>query len=225
MNAPRKARRDYGVDCNGAKMPGVTTILSHWGDKEGLVHAANQLGLKGETLATWKKKRDIGTVAHAMIEAHLGKTDLEDAIVGNSPDVAVGAAACYGKFAAWWPDQALEVIGLEVQLVDPACGFGGTVDLVARSSEGIALVDWKTGSDLRGEATTMQLGAYAHLFNLKDEGRVACAYAVNIPVDGPIKVYRLDKATLDAGAKAFAALLSIFKAKDNLALPVPREAA
>lgn len=220
MTALKKARREYGVALDGTPCVGVTTVVGEWGNKDGLVHAANQLGLKGLTLAEWKLKRDIGTLAHSMIEAHLGSTSIDDALVGTAADVAVPAATVYGQFRQWWPTVGLEVMSLETQIVDRILGFGGTIDLIARSKDGLHIVDWKTGSQLRGESAVMQMAAYVHLYDLHNPGEhVHSALVVHIPVDGPVRVHRVTKEQITRGQVAFAALLGIYRSRKLLHLP------
>ena len=71
-----KAHTQYKL-ASGTKVPGVTTVLSLL-NKPALVKWANNLGLQGIDSNKYRDAAaDIGTLAHAMIQAHLQNEKLD----------------------------------------------------------------------------------------------------------------------------------------------------
>lgn len=159
----QKAHISYKL-ADGSKVPGASTIAKLGDDPGALIHWAWQCGVDGED---YKKVRDtaadIGTLAHFMIQCFLR---------GEEPDLAefsyadaAKASICFLKFLDFWEREGLEVVATEVPLVSEACGFGGTVDLIAVDKlSQVLTIDWKT-SDAIWPSHGFQIAAYNLLWN------------------------------------------------------------
>jgi hypothetical protein len=98
-----------------------------------------------------------------MIEAFLNGfvCDLED----YETELIDKALMCYNKFVDWWDEQSLEKVATEIQLVNEAHKYGGTIDLIARSQKGEhILIDFKTSKKI-SESYWRQCAGYAQLWN------------------------------------------------------------
>lgn len=216
--------QDYR-DADNQKIPGVTTILIE--DQEGLITAANLLGLKGtrvyhskDQVGTWSLSTDIGTCCHGMIEAHLrgipfDPESLPPEIKARGEDY-VGSLVrlshpAYGSFLAWRQGKTLEG-ECEVSLTHPD-GFGGTIDFVHKSE----ILDWKTGSNFMWKNPAKlygQLAAYKYLAEHHGH-RVDKVTVVRFPKEGtPAEELVIEPGPkLDAGLDMFKALLQAWKAR------------
>lgn len=172
-----KAHQTYHTQ-DGIKVPGVTTILGIMA-KPALVGWANRLGLEGIEVGKYVDNlADIGTLAHAMIEAHFkGEKFNSDDYSKNQIDKAENSVL---KFYEWEKQHNIKVIGTELQLVSQEHGFGGTCDLVCELDGVPTLIDFKTCKAIYDEAHTQ-----------------ACAYAMLLAENGKpveqIKILRIGR--------------------------------
>lgn len=170
LKAPHQVYRTK----DGEKVPGVTTVLQqlnkpaipYWTgceEREGILRTMGstrawtrqelrlQLPINSKTgkpvlFAETKRDKaaDVGTVAHAMVEAwHLGKTlsrqGIEDALYES-------ALVPFGRFKQWWGDSGLTLLHAELQMVSESWRVGGTADQIGRDRQGrVVLWDTKTG--------------------------------------------------------------------------------
>jgi len=150
---------------DGSRVPGASTIAGYykpepavgrllgWARKEALAGRDHK-----ETLAT---AADIGTAVHAMIESKIKGLP----VICSLDDLdAVAAWAAFGEYEKWAAKIPLEVIAQEVQLVSEIYKFGGTPDLIGRSTGGVKLFDWKTSNGIY-ESHGLQVAAYVVLWN------------------------------------------------------------
>lgn len=149
---------------DGTQVPGGSTICKIGDDAGALIHWAWDLGRQG---LDYRKERDkaadIGTIAHFLIECFLNEqvADLSDY---DQADIDK-ALVCYNKFHDWWNEQSLELVATEIQLVHNAARYGGTIDLVAKRSNGDhVLIDFKTSKKI-GDSYWRQCAGYAELWN------------------------------------------------------------
>lgn len=158
---------------NGKRVPGVTTITGQLA-KPALVHWAWDLGCKG---IDYKKftddKADIGTLAHAMVVAHLDGTepDTDD----YSKAQIDQAENCLLSFYEWEKGKQIEVYHAEEPMVSESERYGGTPDIFANVNGVATLIDLKTGKAIYDEYV-LQLAAYAHLLceNMDQPAPVSC---------------------------------------------------
>jgi hypothetical protein len=72
---------------------------------------------------------------------------------------------CYNKFVDWWDEQNLAKVATEIQLVNEAYRYGGTIDLIAKKPNGDhVLIDFKTSKKI-SESYWRQCAGYAALWN------------------------------------------------------------
>lgn len=99
---------------------------------------------KGAQYRTKTEAAAYGTRAHEIIEAALhaaGEWPSEREMAREPLPVQNSVAL----FQEWWGAQNLTVIDLEAYVADVQMGYGGTIDCLARDSEGrLVLLDWKT---------------------------------------------------------------------------------
>lgn len=89
------------------------------------------------------KAADLGTIAHARIEAWLHGTTLDPS--GLDEALYAASLAPLERFQEWWDGEGLTLVASEEQLVHPELRYGGTIDFVARDRDGkLVLGDIKT---------------------------------------------------------------------------------
>lgn len=90
------------------------------------------------------KAADLGTIAHAHIEAwHQGRALSPE---GLDPVLYEKAKAPFERFKSWWNDAGLTLVHAELQMVSEKWRVGGTADQIARRPDGkLELWDTKTG--------------------------------------------------------------------------------
>jgi len=139
------------------RLCGVTTIIGLL-NKPQLVVWANRLGLDGiETGKYVDDLANVGTLAHAMVFAHLNNEKLNlDEYSKNDIDRAENAMI---SFLEWSKDKNIKVILAETPLVSEAMQVGGTPDLYAEINGEKVLVDFKTGKAIYDEHF-LQVSAY-----------------------------------------------------------------
>ena len=149
---------------DGTQVPGGSTICKIGDDAGALIHWAWNLGRDGKDYRKERDKAaDIGTVAHFLIECFLNNqvADLSDY---GQEDIDK-ALMCYNKFVDWWDGQNLEKVATEIQLVNEAHKYGGTIDLIAKKPNGDhVLIDFKTSKKI-SESYWRQCAGYAQLWN------------------------------------------------------------
>jgi len=144
----------------GKRLAGTTTIIGLL-NKPQLVAWANRLGLDG--IETGKYVDDlagVGTLAHAMVFAHLNNSKLNtDDYSKNDIDRAENAMI---SFLEWAKDKKIKVILSETPLVSEVNQFGGTPDLYCEINGEKLLIDFKTGKAIYDEHF-LQVSAYKML--------------------------------------------------------------
>lgn len=228
MPTPKAGYRD----AEGNTLPGVTTILKQV-DIQFLIGIANKMGLKGrETYGPkgeWERAADIGTCAHARIEAFIkGATltpaqwclswtevDLSASVVpGDVQKVAAAmdlfsaSTPAYESFLKWADGREFKG-RTEVGLVHSQ-GFGGTIDYLPEEE----IFDWKTSRQLGASAVAQVCGGYGML--CEENLFVPRLYhVVRFPKEGGEAeqwTIRADSPTATAGRVMFMSLLESYKA-------------
>ena len=147
------------------RIPGTTTITGRFKDSGGLIHWAWQTGIDGaDYRAVRDKAADSGTLAHALVEAHLTNTDISDTLESADPETLEQAQQGFESWKLWLQQTASEVISWEQPLVSEEYQYGGTPDCLIKSNGTgqWALGDWKSGG-VYSDAL-LQLAAYQQLF-------------------------------------------------------------
>jgi len=145
---------------DGKRVPGVTTVLGIL-SKPALIHWAWDLGTKGIDYRVFRDdKADIGTLAHAMILAHLeGKKADTSNYTQKQIDLAENS---FIKYLDWEKEHTIEPVLLEFPLVSEYLHYGGTPDNYCDLDGEPTLLDYKTGKDIYVEMY-YQLAAYRNL--------------------------------------------------------------
>lgn len=145
---------------DGKTVPGATTITGLL-NKPFLVTWANRLGLEGIDSTKYRDEAaDIGTLAHAMVQAHLQNEDLD--LSTYSPAQISLAENSVLSYLEWEKSHTIEPIICEIPLVSEVHRFGGTVDCYCKLDGVYTLLDFKTGKSIYPEYF-VQLAAYAEL--------------------------------------------------------------
>lgn len=152
---------------DGTRVPGVTTIVGRFKESGGLLQwafAQGQAAERGEIKGLYDKRdeaADAGTLAHALVEAHINKLPLP-----VLPDNEIGTFAQQGfeNYLAWQSDSKITVISQEMEMVSEVYSYGGCPDAIGLDSKGqLCLLDWKTSNKIFPEFL-IQLAAYRVLW-------------------------------------------------------------
>ena len=174
-----RAHTTYRTE-SGRIVPGVTTVLGII-NKPQLVKWANNLGLKGIDSAQYvSATARVGTLAHAMIQEHLGGTSVweRSEYAPGEIDLAENALLKFYE----WEQQAgnVEAIMLETPLVSEIYSYGGTIDFYGVIGGKRWLIDFKTSDNIYVEHL-LQCAAYWKLLCEQD-----------LPVDG-VRILRIGR--------------------------------
>jgi len=151
-------------NAKGERIPGTTTVIGQncgW-NKGPLMWWANQEGLAGRKHTdTSQRAADAGTLAHAMVEAHIRGRDWSPN--GHPPELVARAQGAFEAFCEWEMGTRLRIVATEVHLVSERHQFGATPDAVALINDRLRMPDWKTGKGTYADHV-MQLAAYVHIW-------------------------------------------------------------
>ena len=161
-----KAHTVYKL-ADGTRVPGTTTITGLL-NKPQLVRWANQLGLEGIDSSTYTDEAaKIGTLAHAMVQAHLQRDELD---MNQFSKVQIDHAEnSLISFFEWKSRHKIEVIDCELPMVSEELKYGGTIDCYCFLDGVPTLLDFKTGKAIY-EEYFVQLAAYKNL--LEEQGHI-----------------------------------------------------
>jgi len=160
-------------------VPGVTTITKLIVNKDALINWAYQCGLKGIDPAKYRdEKSDAGSLAHAMILAHLKGEEVDT--TEYSQHVIDLAENSFLSYLEWEKGHKIEVIFAEEPLVSEKYRYGGTPDLFCNLDGIPTLVDYKTGKDIYDEHY-LQVAAYKQLLIENKIGFPERCMIINIP--------------------------------------------
>ncbi len=162
----------------GKRLPGVTTVLGML-NKPALLKWAWQLGKDGIDLeASRQGAADIGTVAHALCEAHLREMEFD---AGNiAPEALAKAENGFRRFLEFWTKEQLVLVATELVMVSEVMQVGGTLDIVAMRPDGsFVLVDLKSSKAIYDEML-VQAATYAAMYEETTNGTIAEVFIVRI---------------------------------------------
>jgi hypothetical protein len=147
----------------GEKIPGTTTIIGRFKDSGGLLHwafAQGQAAERGEIRSLYDKRdaaADTGTLAHALVEAHIKTGALP------AEDCDPGALSAFEAYRKWASMTRLEIVEQETSMVSEVHQFGGTLDAIGKMGGELCMLDWKTSNGVYQDYL-VQLAAYAILW-------------------------------------------------------------
>lgn len=150
---------------DGSKVPGTTTIISRFKESGGLMQWAFQQGKAGKRhlYEEAEKAADIGTHAHALVEAHINGQPAP-ATPGNlKPEDAQKAQTAFSAYLTWAENFKVKIIAQETLLVSEKYRYGGTPDAIGIVGNSLALLDWKTSNSVYSDYL-VQLAAYRNLW-------------------------------------------------------------
>ena len=186
---------------DGTRVPGTTTILSRFKDSGGLMQWAFKQGQSGalRLYDEAEKAAEIGTVAHAMVEAFInGKSLAEIGQVARAlpPEAEPRAMSAFNAYQQWQANFKVEIVCQEIQLVSEKYRYGGTPDAVGMIGNQLCLLDWKTSNGIYTDYL-VQLAAYKNLWEENFPER---------PLTGGFHLLRFAKEHGDFGHHYFADL-------------------
>jgi hypothetical protein len=146
---------------DGTKVPGVTTILSRFKESGALMHWAWTQGKEGKDYReTRDKAANAGTVAHAMVEAHIKGFTFDPTPYDS--ETLKKAETAFGAFLEWATASHLKPVKSETSLVSEKHRFGGTLDTMLIHGK-LAIGDWKTSGGVYSDMLA-QVAAYGALW-------------------------------------------------------------
>lgn len=162
---------------DGARVPSVSTILSRFKDSGALIKWAYTTGRshgfsegRGEDAPqslyeVSGKAADIGTAAHAMVEAVIAGEEprLREEYMALDVEGREKAENAFGMYEQWASQSKLVIVAQEMQLVSERHRYGGTPDAIGRIGDELCLVDWKTSNGVYSDYL-LQLAAYKSLW-------------------------------------------------------------
>jgi hypothetical protein len=174
------------VNAAGQRVPGVTTIIGTnlgW-SKDGLKHWAWKLGTEGKhyrDATNWAAT--VGTVAHALVEAHIRGIEFVPP-EGATPDMIAKGRAAFSTYLDWQRFTRLKIVATETPFVSERYQYGGCPDAVAvidGGEPGLHMPDWKSSNGTYADHI-IQLAAYGAGFE----------EVTGMPIDG-FHLCRFDK--------------------------------
>lgn len=156
----------YFIEEDGKKVrvPSFSSIKgqSGWGSN-GLLYWAWKVGYDGQTLEEARQPAcDIGTVAHAMVEADVKGLPLPDLSSVAEP-IRDGANKSFSSWLRWKQATTFELKAAEQSLVSTVHRYGGTFDMAIANGK-TSLVELKTSNGTYPE-NVLQLAAYGMLWD------------------------------------------------------------
>lgn len=157
-----------GYRINGKRVPGVTTIIGRFDDKENLMEWAFRCGVKGVNYKMeGRRAADAGSAAHDAVEAYIdgGKPDW-DAIAKDrkiDKEQVEMAKLAAGAFYAWRAKYKPQFVETETEYISTEHRFGGCLDAIAIVGGKKYLTDWKTSKSIH-KGYFVQAAAYTHMW-------------------------------------------------------------
>lgn len=146
---------------DGVRVPGTTTVIGRFKDSGGLLHWAFKQGKDGKDRLYDEVATDIGTAAHAMVEAHIKGETVSNALV--EPEMIDAANSAFAAYLTWSENFKVQIVAQEIQLVSEIHRYGGTPDAVGMIGNQLVLLDWKTSNAIYTDHL-VQLAAYKNLW-------------------------------------------------------------
>lgn len=156
----------------GDRIPGTTTIVGRFKDSGALLHwafAQGRLAEQGKIQSLYDKRdeaADTGTLAHAMVEAHIKGLPYPD-LTKLSKEQIEQVDSAFRAYRTWESMTKLKIVAQEVGIVSEQYQFGGTLDAIGEINGELCLVDWKTSNSVYSDFL-IQLAAYSILWHEKN---------------------------------------------------------
>jgi hypothetical protein len=201
---------------DGARVPGVTSIISRFKDSGGLIHWAWEQGSNG---LDYRQVRDAaanaGHVAHELIEAEIVGRPPVLAAEWDAAAVKLGQAA-FGSFLAWRDTSRVEIVATERPLISEKFRYGGTLDAVGRVGGELCLLDWKSSNRIYSDYL-MQLAAYRQLWEENEGGSLAGFHLLRVGKElGDFHHHYWPAASLSFAWEAFVKMRELYELDKRL---------
>ena len=158
-----------GYEIDGEKVPSVTTIVGRYKESGALIGWAWKQGYgqgkRGEKMDRNKATReaaDIGSHAHALVEAHLKGLPQPETPENFTEPMYDAAMSAFDAYLTWEKQTRMKIISLEAPMVSIAHRFGGTPDAIALLDDVPGLLDFKTSNAVYTDFL-YQISAYKNL--------------------------------------------------------------
>lgn len=164
VQAPTSDREYHLAD--GTRVPSVTTIIGRFKESAGLMVWAFNQGKDPKIKKLYEasqESKDIGTLAHSMVEADVHGWPLPERPADVSDQFWARAQSSYAAYVAWKRHSRLEIRKTEIKLVSEQYKYGGRIDAIGQIEDDLCLPDWKTSNSLYWDYL-VQIAAYAHLW-------------------------------------------------------------
>jgi hypothetical protein len=150
---------------DGTRVPGTTTIIGRFKESGGLMQWAFKQGKEGKRhlYEEAEKAADIGTCAHAMVEAHIKGIAFDRAGYALPDEGWPKAESAFGAYLKWADQTKLVVVDQEMMLISEKHRYGGTPDAIGMIGNELCLLDWKTSNAVYCDYL-IQLAAYKQLW-------------------------------------------------------------
>lgn len=162
---------------DGTKVPGTTTVIGRFKESGGLLQWAFKQGQSGKKhlYEEAEKAADVGTAAHAMVEARIGgasEVECGELAAKMLPDALMRqwAISSFVAYEAWAKNFGVQIIEQELGLVSEQYKYGGTLDAIGLIGNQLALLDWKTSNSVYSDYL-VQLAAYRNLWEENNPDR------------------------------------------------------
>jgi hypothetical protein len=155
---------------DGTRVPGVTTLLGRFKDSGPLLQWAFKQGQSGASSLYEKRDEaaEVGSVVHDMVECDIHGREFP----AIQPAMADRVNSAFSAWRKWRGANQLDIVATETPFVSEVHRFGGTLDAVARDSDGrLVLLDWKTSNGIYTDYL-LQLAAYAILWDEFNEEKI-----------------------------------------------------
>ena len=199
-------------ELDGVQYPSVTTIIKLISINDDLMKWANYMGFKRKNIKEIQdESAEFGTIVHSNLRAIIDP-NAPPADIFKDPRKEYEFSIIKRRFIEYFSSIEYKTIDTEMTLISPKFGYAGTLDWLARISDGkkdrLLLLDFKTSKSIK---TTMylQLGGY---YNLLKE--------ININVDGAgiiivnereCTMHPISKEKLEEFSETFISLVSFYK--------------
>lgn len=208
-----------GYRLNGKKVPGVTTIIGRFDDKEGLIEWAFRCGASGKDYKKeGRRAADAGSAAHDAIESYLQNNPPDWDLITKERQLDAEqvqwAKNCASGFYAWRAKYKPTLIAAEEPLIHSEYEYGGCIDAICKIGDGVDLVDWKTSKHIH-KGYFIQAAAYVKLWE-KERADEVLSGATIVRMDKltcDYEVYRLPRHELDALFEEFLMMKDLYDMK------------
>jgi len=148
--------------------PAVTNILNVYPKGYGFMQWLKDVGSNADIVL--KRAQEKGSKIHDGIERFLNGEEIkwtEDKKENFTLDEWMMMIRFFDFYKTYKP----EPLGIEVSLVSPELGFGGTLDLICKMKGKIWYIDWKSGNAIH-KTNKIQVAAYVKLWNSKMDEKI-----------------------------------------------------